>query len=135
MFRIGFIYLTLLVKSVAILRVGGIADNQFVQLTPLVCNAETLCATSRPSKSLSVRRKTQCMFECRHRQRSSPISCVGVNYHESNYTCDVFSANPISFVKTVVDCQYYQVNQLIVCIGEAKRYSADVEVRIFVIII
>ena len=102
---------TLVIYFVVALRVGGFTDHKFVQLTSLICDSEEVCATSQPSESLSARWKAQCMFECRHRQQSLK-PCVGVNYHESNNTCDVFAANPSSLAKSVVDCQYFQVNHL-----------------------
>jgi len=80
--------------------------SQFVQLDPFVCNYTAVCATSSPSRAFSVRWLSQCSFECRHH----PESCVGFNYRKMDNRCEIFAANPISFLQTVAGCQYTQVH-------------------------
>jgi len=84
---------------------GEIIQDNFVALTPFICDHAAVCATSNPSRKFAVRFKGQCTFECQHR----PEYCVGVNYLEMDSMCELFTPNPTNFSETVAGCQYIQV--------------------------
>jgi len=67
-----------------------------------------MCASSPPSKSLSVLSKTSCTTEC-HFKQYQPTSCVGFNYRVTNNTCDIFIEDPTEFKDDDNGCQYYEV--------------------------
>ena len=84
----------------------GIIHNQLTQFLPSKCDNAVLCATSMPSKTLSVRSKGQCTYECRHLRES----CVGLNYINIGNTCELFAANPTNFSDNA-GCEYLQVSR------------------------
>ena len=83
----------------------GVAFGRFAALK---CDVTVgVCATCRPSKSVQVRWKSQCVGECQHRRQQS--ACVGVNYRQDTNTCDLFDTDPTNYTANVPGCQYIKV--------------------------
>ena len=88
------------------------------KFTKLRCNNSKVCLTStRPcSRSLKVKSEVDCVSECSVR-KYQPEFCVGVNYRQQTYVCDVFCSdanitNSSNFTKVDPGCQYIQVSLL-----------------------
>ena len=83
----------------------GTNQDNFVLFTPLKCSCDPVCVMSEPVKAFNVQSQGQCVMECK-RQKCEP--CVGVNFRQQNYVCELFSnvTNLSDFSNTETGCQY-----------------------------